>query len=266
MHKELGSSKRRRSSQDRWALGVASLILLPVSVALFHEARASERLTNENDAVGISGEYRYTSGRGPHRTTTTYEVTAITWQTGWNMFITNSAQPEEWGVMESDGTNIFTLETDALNQFYPFGYVFKGQFYRPNNPTDAVIMFFPWMVLHLTPAMIKDYSTNVGRDLPAPWGSHHSLLSFGFRWETSYFENSEALKRVRVIRDSSLDLKSVEDELHRKDIDYPYSFSDREELLESLQRRREIPDGFVGELYECEEIVKTNDWIVCSNA
>jgi hypothetical protein len=216
--------------------------------------------------ISISGKYSYIFSNGAPPETNDYQFTAITSANGWNISMTNTSEPKEWGIIQSDGTNIYTLSTDSLNGYKTFGYAFLGPFYVPAAAQDSVRFFFPWMVFHLSPQMILDLERKGIVDLPAPWGSRDSLINFGFSWKTTYSDGGRTIQRIEVVRDSALDLKSVEEELRRTNINYPFEFSSRERRLLTLQIRKDIPNGFVRAIYECNILYKTNDWVIPSAA
>ncbi|HEX5219471.1 MAG TPA: hypothetical protein VFZ59_07875 [Verrucomicrobiae bacterium] len=234
--------------------------------AIFESCLAFGQRAPADRSIWISGSYSYIFSNGEPPKTTDYQFTAVTAANEWSISITNISQPREWGIMRSDGTNIYTLSTDTLNNFKVFGHAFFGPFYVPVNAIDSVRGFFPWMVFHLKPQMILDAERQGAADMPAPWGKRHSLIDFGFRWETSYFEEGRIVQRIDVVRDSSLDLKTVEEELRRAGVNYPFEYSATERRLEALQIRKTIPNGFVRAIYECGALYKTNEWIVPSSA
>lgn len=256
---------KTRDKLHFWANWVGLSICIYFGITLAFSPLAFGQSGFGEKAIQILGKYSYIYSNGAPPETNDYQFIAITSDSGWNISITNINNPKEWGVINSDGTNIFTLSTDSLNKFKTFGYVFRGPFYVPDDPQNSVIIFFPWMVFHLTPSMIRDSEKKGIIDKPAPWGKHHSLIDFGFRWKTSFFEGGEAIQKIEAVRDKTLDLKNEEDELRRANINYPYNFSLRQQMLDSLQTRTNIPDGFVRAVYECNATCRTNGWVIpCS--
>ncbi len=219
----------------------------------------------EKEGIWISGDYDYIFSNGAPPKTSTYHFVAVTASDGWSISITNSNNPKEWGLMQSDGVDIFTIGTDTLNNYKVFGYAYPGPIYIPAAPQNSVKFFFPWTVFHLSPRMILEKEKK-GMEMVGPWSSRISLTSFGSKWETTYGEEGRIIKSLKVIRDSSLDLKTVDDELRRPGLVFPFEFGTRERRLEQLKRRKEFPDGFVKAVYECDKVFKTNGIIVPSAA
>jgi hypothetical protein len=217
---------------------------------------------NNGATLQASGRYVDIFSNGAPAKTNNYHFVALTAFNGWKISVTNANQPKEWGVMRYDGTNIYTLGTDALNGYKIYGYVFPGEFYVPEAALDSVKLFFPWMAFYLTPQMIKNFDRKGIIDIPPPWGKRYSLRDYGFKWKTRYFQDDRIIQRIEAVRDSTLDLKTEEDELRRASINYAFEYSSREHRLEMLRSRKEIPDGFVRADYECENVYKTNNWII----
>lgn len=169
--------------------------------------------------------------------------------------------------MRFDGANIYMLGTYVgnsppghVNAFEVYGYVFPGQFYVP-EVQDSVHVFLPWMAFHLTPQMIQhSFEHNGVIEMPWPWGNSRFVVAgSGYKWMLKSSENDRIIQRIDIVRDSALDLKTEEEELHRAMLDYPFTISDRDEVLLQLQYSRSVPNGFVLYSYECTEIFHTND-------
>jgi hypothetical protein len=168
--------------------------------------------------------------------------------------------------MRYDETNIYTLVTDVgelppnhTNAFEVYGYVYPGQFYVPEFQ-DSVHLFLPWLALHFSSQMIQDSSEHNGViEMPWPWGnSRYSLSGYGYKWIIKSNENNQIIQQIDIVRDSTLDLKTEEDELRRSMLEYPFSISSRESILKMLQFRKDVPDGFVRCSYKCLEVLHTN--------
>jgi hypothetical protein len=221
-----------------------------------------QSFTKEGKTLQISGHYSYIFSNGAPPETNNYNFIAFTASNGWKISSTNANQPKEWGIMRYDGTNIYTIGVDSLNRYKIYGYAYPGQFYLP-EADDPPHFFFPWMTFYLTPGMIHDFERN-HIEIPPPWGRRYSLLDYGFRWKTTYFSDNAAIQKIDVVRDSSLDLKTEEDELRRAGINYAFEYSALDHTLQELRARKNFPDGFVGETYECEGLYQTNGWLIPS--
>jgi hypothetical protein len=238
-----------------FAFGAASL-----------RSASGQSFTNDKETLQILGHYLYIFSNGAPPQTNNYHFNAFIASNEWKISITNADQPKEWEIMRYDGTAIYMLGTDSLNAYAIYGYVYPGQFYVPEAAQDSVKPFFPWMVFCLTPQMIRDFEGKGVMEMPSPWGKRFSLVDYGFKWNTLYTENDRIIQRIDVVRDSALDLKTEEDELRRATINYPFDYSSREHRLEMLHLRKDVPDGFVRATYECNEVCKTNDWIIPATA
>ena len=245
--------------------GVTFLLEIRLFLAFFvlslHSASGQIIFSNTGMAVRISGHYSDIFSNGAPPETNNYSFIAIAADNRWKISVTNLNKPKEWSIMHCDGTNIFTLGTDSVNAYKMHGYVFPGGFYVPEAALNSVKMFFPWMVFHLTPQMIRDLESKGVKDIPHPWGGRHTLRDYGFNWKISSFQDYEIIQRIEVVRDSALDLKADEDELRRPTVNYAFQYSTRQHRLDMLSSRKEIPDGFVRAAYECENLYKTNGWI-----
>ena len=208
--------------------------------------------------ISIDGHYSHIFSNGAAPETNDYFFVIQIKTNCWSISVTNSSLPKEWGVMQYDGTNIYTMTAVSWNGYKAYGYVYPGQFYIP-EAEDAPHLFFPWMVFFLTPEMIEKREHDSFLDTPAPWGKRFSLLDYGFRWETSYFENNKIIRQINAVRDPSLDLKSDEDEFRRPSVNYPFEYSSADHRLETLQARKGVPAGFLRATYECQQVGQTND-------
>jgi hypothetical protein len=74
------------------------------------------------------------------------------------------------------------------------------------------------------------------------------------------------VQRIEAVRDSTLDLKTTEQEFRRIGVNYPFEFSSHDRRLQMLKIRKEFPNGFLRAVYECDEVYKTNKWVVPSSA
>jgi hypothetical protein len=240
-------------------------LFLAFGIASLHPT-FGQALTNEKETLQILGHYSHIFSNGAPPKTNNYSFIAFTASNGWKISITNANQPKEWGIMRYDGTNIYMIGTDLLNAYTIYGYVYPGQFYVPEAADDSVKPFFPWMVFYLTPQMIRDFERKGIIDMPTPWGRRYSLLDYGYKWKTHYSDDGKVIQRIDIVRDSTLDLKTEEDELRRASINYPFEYSSREHRLQALHVRKNVPDGFVRATYECEAVCQTNSTLIPSAA
>lgn len=247
-------------------------LFLALEVFILHPTYGQGSITNEEKALRISGQYTHIFENGAPPRTNKYHFITITASNRWEMSITNANMPEDWEIMRYDGTHIYTFGTQVgdmpkgtTNTYKIYAYVYSGNFYVP-EAQDSVHPFFPWMVFYLTPQMIRKYERNSVIDIPPPWGKRYSLLDYGFKWKTRYAENDRIIQRIDVVRDSALDLKTDEDELRRASLNYPFNWSQQDHRLEALRSRKELPQGFVRATYECEDVQRTNDWLIPSTA
>ena len=216
--------------------------------------------TKAGETLQASGHYLYIFSNGAPPATNDYHFVAFTGPNGWKISITNIVQPKEWGIVRYDGTNIYMIGTDQENNYQIYGYVYPGHFYVPEASQDSVKPFFPWMACYLTPQMIKEVEQN---DIPPPWIKRFSMADCGgYKWETHFFENGRIIQRIDWVRDSTLDFKTLEEELRRPSVNYPFEYSSLEHRIDTLSLRKEVPDGFVRATYKCNDFFKTNDWIV----
>lgn len=79
-------------------------------------------------------------------------------------------------------------------------------------------------------------------------------------------ENDQIIRRIDIVRDVALDLKTEEDELRRAALDYPFTIAERDEVLHQLRLRKNVPNDFVLYSYECSEMFHTNDLSIPSAA
>jgi len=240
----------------------ASLVLLILN---FEPAYGQYSFGQQGEPVKIEGTYLYIRDNGAPRTTNTYRFEAVATGSEWQIAVTNANEPREWSIVRSDGVDIRTIGTDGANSYKPFGYAFAGQRFLPDGALDGVKPFFPWMALHLTPQMIKEIQANP-RDMAAPWGQRHNVVDYGLKWNVAYSADENAIERIDAVRDSSLDLKTQEEELRRTAVNYPFESFQREHRLNSLERRAEIPNGFVRATYECKAVIETNGWVIPTEA
>lgn len=247
-----------------WRISVVCL-LAALELIHPHSMHGQVLLGNASEGLQIRGRYSHITRNGAPPKTNNYQFVAFFLPQEWEISVTNASNPKEFGVIRYDGTAIYTLSADSLNAYKIFGYVYSGEFYSP-EAQDTPYFFFPWMVFNLTPEMLQAFNGKGLADIPAPWSKRYSLLDFGFRWKTSLFEDGNIIQKIEAVRDTALDLKSQEDELHRTTLNYPFEYSSREHRLETLQLRKELPGGFVRAVYECSQVFKTNGCTIPSKA
>ena len=66
------------------------------------------------------------------------------------------------------------------------------------------------------------------------------------------------MQRIDVLRDESLDRATPEDELRRSRANYPFDMSYREGLLQNLEFRKSLTNGYDVASFDYKEIVHTN--------
>jgi hypothetical protein len=242
-------------------------LFLAFGIGSIHRA-SGQSFTNEEKNLQISGHYTEVFKHTSPWETNNFHFVALTASDGWSISATNDNNSRDWGLMRYDGTNIYTLITDVgdlppgvkKNPFEVYGFVFPGQFYVPDNQ-DSTHLFLPWMAFHLTPQMIQhSFERNGVIEMPCPWGnSRYSLFDYGFKWVLKSFDDNRIIQQIDIVRDPALDLKTDEDELRRSIHDYPFEISSRNDVLEMLNLRKGIPNGFLQYSYECTEVYHTND-------
>lgn len=210
------------------------------------------------DGIRIKGEYIFAYSNGRPTETTEYSFVALGDGTTWQIAVTNTAKPKEWGVLEATPERLFTISSDSNNGNQVLGYVFPGTFYTPEAPLNSVKLHFPWMAFCMSPKVLKDSQKVYGVDIPPPWASRHSLVDFGFRWNVTYDRKTNAVIGVTVTRDSKLDLASDEDELRRAAANYVFDYGPRDHRTSTIKARKYLPDGFVRATYSTSDIVFTN--------
>jgi len=251
----------KKKSSKTIVTGLASLIvLLPFALL-----RSQVVPSNIHSNIAINGHYAHIFSNGAAPETNNYSFNVSITPNGWSMSVTNVSQSKEWGIMQCDGTNIYTITAVSWNGDKVYGYVYPGQFFVP-EAEDAPHLFFPWMVFFLTPEMVRNRENDSLVDTPAPWGKRFSLNDYGFKWETSYFEKEKTIQEIKAVRDPSLDFKSEEDEFRRPSINYAFEYSSIDHRRETLQARKGVPAGFVRAVFECQQIYHTNDLLVPSAA
>ncbi len=221
---------------------------------------------SKNSGVRIIGSYTYiNSGK-----TNTFNFVASILTDSWFLASTNKSDIKDWTRMNYDGTNIYTFATDdsviehntTVTKYEVYGYVYPGSMYIPHNQ-DSVRIFFPWLVFCLSPQATTNYEHDGMIEIPWPWGApRDSLGNYGYKWLVNLFPNGQVIQQIDVVRDTSLDLKTEEDELHRPTLDYPFSISDREEMLKYLMYRKNMPNGFIRCNYKCTELYQTNGYSI----
>lgn len=244
---------RTLGSDWLWVTGARLGASMALGMLSLCSALAESPLGDDPRTVSISGQYTYISTNAvPPETNTFHFVSLTIGANKWNLSATNVIDPREWSRMWCDGTNIYTVQEDKLNGYRLFAYIYPGQIFAPQSH-DAAYLFFPWMVLHLTPQLIQESKRDGKANTLAPWGSRDGLLDFGFKWRTSYSDDG-AIESIDVVRDSTLDLKTDEAELRRETLDYPFTADQRERRLNKLWFRKQFPDGFIRARYECDYI------------
>ena len=233
---------------------LALLIVIFTSVLL----RAQVLESNGAGNITIEGRYWYIFSNGAPPETNEYSFVVAIAPNGWTISATNAAQTREWGMMQYDGTNIYTMGADSLNGYDLYGYVYPGRFFIP-EAEETTHLFFPWMAFFLTPEMIQSRERNSSIDSPSPWGKRFSLADYGFKWDTSFFEGGKIIRQINAVREPSLDLKSDEDEFRRPSINYAFEYSSLEHRKETLQMRKGVPEGFVRATFECQSLYRTNN-------
>jgi hypothetical protein len=228
-------------------------------------------LTQPAQIIRISGHVQIVSSNNRPGKTNIIHFVALSAANQWSIAATNDHNPKDWAMMRYDGTNIYTLMTQAgiklpqgiSNKFTVYGSVIRGQFYFPEDP-DTAQLFLPWMAFHLSPKMIRDSFEHKGViEMPWPWGySRFSLGCYGYKWLLQASESDQIIQRIDVVRDKSLDLKTDEDELRRAALDYPFTLAEREEVLHQLRLRKTNPDGFTNTTYECSGLCRTNGFTI----
>jgi hypothetical protein len=209
--------------------------------------------------VLISGHFRHVYKNGTPGTTNYFHFNALTASNGWRITVVNDRNTNDWGVLQSDRTNLYMLATYRGEFKYKiYGYSFPGQFYTPEIQ-DTVHLFMPWMSFYFTPQSIRPSAETGKTEILWPWGnSLFAHAGYGYQWALTYFSGSETVSRIDVLRDSSLDLATPEAELRRSMADYPFAMSDREEVLNSLEFRKALTNGFNVASFEYEDIMQTN--------
>ena len=152
---------------------------------------------SETEALSISGHYIHVFSNGAPPKTNTFAFHALITANGFAISMTNVNQPKEWGTIQSDGTNIFTVSADLMNPGKTYGYAYPGLFFLPEGQ-NAPYFFFPWMFFGLKPEMTQHYDKGGMTDLPAPWGKRYSLLDYGFQWNISYFSNQNVIQKINT--------------------------------------------------------------------
>jgi prepilin-type N-terminal cleavage/methylation domain-containing protein len=232
-----------------------------------HPAFGQISFTNSGETLRISGHYSDIFKNGTPGKTNNFHFVALTAPDGWSISATNDNNSKDWGLMRYDGTNIYTLATyvgntvpGQVNAFEVYGDFFPGQIFVP-EVQDSVHLFLTWMAFHLSPQMIQhSFEHNGVIEMLWPWGNSRSFLSgSGYKWIIKSSESGQIIQRIDIVRDSALDLKTVEDNLHSPMLDYPFTISDRDLVLEQMKFKKKVPDDFVDCSYECTEIFHTND-------
>jgi hypothetical protein len=203
--------------------------------------------------------------------TNRFNFVAITTQTGWGIFSTNADYPEDWGKMWYDGTNIYTLVTDArdpLGRVKPrfpesnpdgiHGNVYPGEVFLKDE-NDTVRLYLPWVSFHLSPRLASLIWPN-GNEDASLWGIRYAnaLSAYGYRYMATISDDGRIVQRISSVRDSRLDLKTDEMEFRREHLNYPFSEVIREGAVESLAVRKRVPDGFTNCVFECLDFLQTN--------
>jgi hypothetical protein len=239
---------------------------LAFGIFSLHPAFGQYSFTNEGETLQISGHYSHIFRNNAPGKTNNFHFVALTAADGWSISATNENNPKDWGLMRYDRTNIYTLETGVgslpvghVNVFEVYGYVYSGQFYVPETQ-NSVHLFLPWMAFYLSPQMIQhSFEHNSVVEMPWPWGNSRLVGSgYGYKWMLKSSDNDRIIRQIDIVRDSALDLKT-EEELHRPILDYPFTISGRDMVLQQLQYARSVPNGFVLCSYECIDTFHTND-------
>ncbi|HEY5232196.1 MAG TPA: hypothetical protein VIK35_01500 [Verrucomicrobiae bacterium] len=239
---------------------------LVFGISSYYQAFGQDSFTNDRQTLQISGHYSVINEHTTPLETNNFHFVALTASDGWSITATNDNNLKDYGLMRYDGTNIYRLGTDVgnappglKNALQSYGFIFPGSFYLPDNQ-DSTHFFLPWMVFHLTPQMLQHFEHNGVIQMPCPWANFRfSLLNHGDKCMLQLFDDNQIIKHMDIVRDSGLDLKTDEDELRRSILDYPFEISARNEVLEMLQMRKGIPDGFVLFSYDCTEVYHTNE-------
>jgi hypothetical protein len=241
-------------------------IFLAFSIFSSYPAFGQISFTNAGETIRITGHYSFAFKNRTPGFTNNFHYVVLTTSGGWLISATNDNNSSDWGVMRYDGTNIYMIGTYVGNQpsgftnaFRIYGYVFSGRFYFPEIQ-DSTHLFLPWMAFHLSPQMIKDSSTRDGViEIPWPWGNpRFSPGGYGYKWILKSDDAAQIIQNLEIVRDTALDLKTEDEELRRATLDYPFTMSQRDQLLIQLSFRKSVPNDFVQCSYECTGVKKPN--------
>jgi hypothetical protein len=221
-------------------------------------ARGQDTIPNLGKAVQISGHYWHVNKNGAPGITNYFHFVALTATNGWRITTANDQNTNDWGLLQSDGTNLYLLASygGGYNSKV-FGCSFPGQFYTPEIQ-DSVHLFMPWLSFYFTPELIVG-KTNILR----PWGNALFAHSgFGFKWILTFFPNTQTIREIQEVRDKSLDLATSQDELRCTMANYPFNMSDRETVVQALEGARQLTNGYNVASFEYGEILPTNNLII----
>lgn len=232
-------------------------------------------LTNSDVALILTGHYSCCYARSLASSilaiTNKFNFVAMTTQTGWGIFSTNALYPEDWGKMWYDGTNIYTLVTDARdplgrvmshnpesNPDGIHGNVYPGEIFLKDE-NDTVRLSLPWISFHLPPRLALHIWSDGNGDAPL-WGirSADALSAYGYRYAATISDDGRVVQRISSVRDSKLDLPTDEMEFRREHLDYPFSEVIRKGAVETLAVRTRVPNGFTNCVFECLDVLQTN--------
>lgn len=188
---------------------------------------------------------------------------------GYDVCVTNRNNPQDWIRVFSDGTNCYAfapfvghfLDDPEKTNLYGPGLahcsINPGRIYI-SGLYDWLEADIPWAVFVLSPKHDKCDKDN-SLVIPLPWRlPRYELHGYGYRWKLEPFPDQRFFRSCTIVRDPSLDLKSVWDELLREELVYPESLEDLRRRFEDIEIRKADPAGFVIREFTCWDWIFTN--------
>ena len=169
-------------------------------------------------------------------------------------------KPEMWGHHTEifyDGKDMYVLQRLNNTGEPDRAYISRGPYFNPDfDPPCGMEVL--WMAFGLNAENYAERSI----EIPHPWTNARIRggAARGHEWIIEPAErNRRFAGKVDIIRDTSKDFCTVEEELLRHDSIYPGTEEFHIEILQRIKARNEEPDGYVKGGYQCEK------WIADKN-